>query len=115
MNLAENKQKVCYVLHYPHCFHRAKSQAVSQVSFNSSASIADSWGPADWYLPEHHHVDGVVSEAGNQRCQGDDKHDRKQEVGTAVAAGAGRSGAPADAAAVCIGLDEQSREVEKER
>lgn len=56
-----------------------------------------------------------MSEAGNQRCQGDDKHDRKQEVGTAVAAGAGRSGAPADAAAVCVGLDEQSREVEKER
>lgn len=35
-------------------------------------------------LPEHHHVHGVVSEAGDQRCQRDDKYDREKEMWAAV-------------------------------
>lgn len=41
-----------------------------------------------WALPEHHHVDGVVGQAGNKRSQGDEDHDGQEEVGTAVGTGA---------------------------
>lgn len=36
------------------------------------------------FLPEHHHVHGVVSEASDQRSHSDDKYDRKQQMRAAV-------------------------------
>lgn len=56
---------------------------------------------------EHHHIDGVVGEAGNQCCQGDDEHDRKQEVRALVWAGprAGATMAPSYTLAVGVSLN----------
>lgn len=37
--------------------------------------------------PEHHHVQGVVGEAGDERGQRDDEYDGQEEVRAAVGAG----------------------------
>lgn len=58
------------------------------------------------FLPEHHHVHGVMSEAGDQRRQRDDKDDGEQQMRAAVGAGrwTGLILAPRYTPAVCIQL-----------
>lgn len=62
--------------------------------------------------PEHHHVHGVVCEAGDQRRQRDDADDGQQEVRAAVGTrgGPGVARPHRDAAAAGVELQTRSRE-----
>ena len=56
--------------------------------------------------PEHHHVQRIVGEAGDERGQRDDEHDGQEEVRAAVGAGrrAGVTLGPRHAAAAGVEL-----------
>lgn len=68
-------------------------------------------------VPEHHHVERVVCEAGDERGQRDDEHDGQQEVRAAVGAGPGAGVALAawDTPAAGVELRAAATETEHEK
>lgn len=73
--------------------HRASCSKDSEDQERRERRQAGGWaqgkgqrGEVGAHSPQHHHVEGVVGDAGDERHEGDEEDGREQEVGTGAGA-----------------------------